>query len=68
VPLGVLRLPTLGCTGCAVLRLMAQDDVAEAVEFRQKLEAMVATAEDAKKKDAVARTRILAYAALLELE
>jgi hypothetical protein len=47
---------------------MAQDDVAEAVEFRQKLEAMVATAEDAKKKDVVARTRILAYAALLELE
>jgi hypothetical protein len=48
---------------------MAQDDdrqVAEATEFRQKLEAMVAAAEDAKKKAAAARTHVLAAAALLE--
>jgi hypothetical protein len=38
-----------------MLRLMAQDDdrqVAEAAEFRQKHEVMVAAAEDAKKKNA----------------
>jgi hypothetical protein len=51
---------------------MAQDDddrqVAEAVEFRQNLEAMVAAAEEAKKKAAAARTSVLAAAALLEQE
>jgi hypothetical protein len=50
---------------------MAQDDdrqVAEAAEFRQKLEAMVVAAEDAKKKATAARTRVLAAAALLEQE
>jgi phage major head subunit gpT-like protein len=48
---------------------MAQDDdrqVAEATEFWQKLEAMVAAAEDTKKKVAVTHTRILADATLLE--
>jgi hypothetical protein len=52
----VLRLPVLGRAGYVVLYLMAQDDnqqVAEATEFRQKLEAMVATAEDTKKKTVV---------------
>jgi hypothetical protein len=49
--------PSVGCatSWCAapaapMLRLMAQDDdrqVADAVKFRQKLEAMVAAAEDA---------------------
>jgi hypothetical protein len=61
----------LGRVGCAVLHLMAQDDdrqVAEAIELRQKLEAMVAAAEDAKKKAAAARTCVLAAAALLEQE
>jgi hypothetical protein len=51
---------------------MAQDDddrqVAEAIEFRQNLEAMVAAAEEAKKKAAAARTSVLAAAALLEQE
>jgi hypothetical protein len=51
---------------------MAQDDddrqVAEAVEFRQNLEAMVAAAEEAKKKAAAARTSVLAAAVLLEQE
>jgi hypothetical protein len=50
---------------------MAQDDnrqVAEAAEFRQKLEAMVVVAKDAKKKAAAARTHVLAAVALLEQE
>jgi hypothetical protein len=53
LPPSVMHLPALGRAGYVVLRLMAQDDdrqVAEAVEFRQKLEAMVAAAEDTKKK------------------
>jgi hypothetical protein len=48
---------------------MPQDDdrqVAEAVVFRQKLEAMVAAAEDGKKKAATARTRVLVADVLLK--
>jgi hypothetical protein len=48
---------------------MAQDDdrqVVEAAEFRQKLEAMVVAADEAKKKAAAACTRVLTAAALLE--
>jgi hypothetical protein len=71
LPPSVMHLPALGRAGYVVLRLMAQDDdrqVAEAVEFRQKLEAMVVAAEDTKKKAATARTRVLVAAALLEQE
>jgi hypothetical protein len=49
---------------------MATDDArqaAEAVEFRQKLDAMVAAATDTKKYD-VARARVLSTTALLEEE
>jgi hypothetical protein len=56
----------LGCIGYAVLRLMPQDDDRQVAEFRQKLEAMVAAAEDAKKKAATARTRVLVADVLLK--
>jgi hypothetical protein len=69
LPPSVMHLPALGRAGYVVLRLMAQDDdqqVAEATEFWQKLEAMVVAAEDAKKKVAATHTCVLADATLLE--
>jgi hypothetical protein len=70
--------PSLGCmtSWCAVpaalvLCLMGEDNnrqVADAAEFQQKLEAMVAAAEDAKKKAAAACTWVLTAVALLEQE
>jgi hypothetical protein len=50
---------------------MAQDDdqqVVEAIEFWQKLKAMVTAADDAKKKAVVVRTWVLVAVAILEEE
>jgi hypothetical protein len=71
-PPGVLCHLSLGCVGpsCVVLRLMAQDDdqqVAEAIEFWQKLKVMVTAADDAKKA-VVVRTWVLVAVAILEEE